>query len=177
MGGRNHIIRIFAASRRRLGPVYNNKSPLTGAFCTGREGGMTRAVRSPLRGRHRCAMALSRTCGARLEPEASHQNRPSRKYQMAPQGPFDIWRRERDSNPRWAFNPYSLSRGAPSATRPSLQKTLFFNTALYQAILGITRGYRPSPFGPPSPCDDVQRTASRHFCPPLGHLSVGMNSP
>jgi hypothetical protein len=31
------------------------------------------------------------------------------------------WRRERDSNPRWAFNPYSLSRGAPSATRPSLR--------------------------------------------------------
>ena len=32
------------------------------------------------------------------------------------------WRRERDSNPRWAFNPYSLSRGAPSAARPSLLK-------------------------------------------------------
>ena len=32
-----------------------------------------------------------------------------------------IWRRERDSNPRWAFDPYALSRGAPSASRPSLQ--------------------------------------------------------
>ena len=32
-----------------------------------------------------------------------------------------LWRRERDSNPRWAFDPYSLSRGAPSTTRPSLQ--------------------------------------------------------
>ncbi len=31
------------------------------------------------------------------------------------------WRRERDSNPRYAFNVYSLSRGAPSATRPSLR--------------------------------------------------------
>ena len=36
------------------------------------------------------------------------------------------WRRERDSNPRRAFDPYTLSRGAPSTTRPSLRlpKTL-----------------------------------------------------
>jgi hypothetical protein len=32
-----------------------------------------------------------------------------------------LWRRERDSNPRWAFDPYALSRGAPSTTRPSLR--------------------------------------------------------
>ena|GEM_PF-2442847 len=31
------------------------------------------------------------------------------------------WRRERDSNPRRAFGPYTLSRGAPSTTRPSLR--------------------------------------------------------
>src|SRR5690606_35845900 len=30
-------------------------------------------------------------------------------------------RRERDSNPRRAFDPYTLSRGAPSTTRPSLR--------------------------------------------------------
>jgi hypothetical protein len=39
-----------------------------------------------------------------------------------------IWRRERDSNPRRAFDPYTLSRGAPSTTRPSLRvgsKTLY----------------------------------------------------
>jgi hypothetical protein len=34
------------------------------------------------------------------------------------------WRRERDSNPRWAFDPYTLSRGAPSTTRPSLRRYL-----------------------------------------------------
>src|SRR6185312_7726776 len=33
------------------------------------------------------------------------------------------WRRERDSNPRRAFDPYTLSRGAPSTTRPSLRAT------------------------------------------------------
>ena len=31
------------------------------------------------------------------------------------------WRRRRDSNPRWAYDPYSLSRGAPSTTRPRLR--------------------------------------------------------
>src|SRR5882757_8853557 len=31
------------------------------------------------------------------------------------------WRRERDSNPRRAFDPYTLSRGAPSTTRPPLR--------------------------------------------------------
>ena len=32
------------------------------------------------------------------------------------------WRRVRDSNPRWAFDPYTLSRGAPSTTRPTLRR-------------------------------------------------------
>ena len=32
-----------------------------------------------------------------------------------------IWRRGRDSNPRNAINVYTLSRRAPSATRPPLQ--------------------------------------------------------
>ena len=32
----------------------------------------------------------------------------------------NLWRRGRDSNPRWAFDPYALSRGAPSTTRPPL---------------------------------------------------------
>jgi integrase len=31
------------------------------------------------------------------------------------------WRRERDSNPRRAYDPYTLSRGAPSTTRPPLR--------------------------------------------------------
>ena len=32
-----------------------------------------------------------------------------------------MWRSGRDSNPRWAFDPYSLSRRAPSTTRPPLR--------------------------------------------------------
>jgi hypothetical protein len=34
---------------------------------------------------------------------------------------FIYWRRGRDSNPRRAFDPYALSRGAPSTTRPPLR--------------------------------------------------------
>ena len=34
---------------------------------------------------------------------------------------LSLWRRGRDSNPRWAFDPYALSRGAPSTTRPPLR--------------------------------------------------------
>src|SRR5271156_4948214 len=34
---------------------------------------------------------------------------------------YAVWRRGRDSNPRWAFDPYALSRGAPSTTRPPLR--------------------------------------------------------
>ena len=45
-----------------------------------------------------------------------------------------IWRRERDSNPRYAINVYTLSRRAPSATQPSLQivssKHININTPL-----------------------------------------------
>ena len=40
---------------------------------------------------------------------------------VGPPGYGGNWRRERDSNPRWAFGPYALSRGAPSTTRPSLR--------------------------------------------------------
>src|SRR5215467_469736 len=38
----------------------------------------------------------------------------SHQFWIGPFGPIQNWRRERDSNPRWAFDPYTLSRGAPS---------------------------------------------------------------
>ena len=38
-----------------------------------------------------------------------------------PWGRRNNWRRERDLNPRYAFGVYTLIRGAPSTTRPSLQ--------------------------------------------------------
>ena len=46
------------------------------------------------------------------------------------------WRRGRDSNPRWGISPYSLSRGAPSATRPPLR-----NRKEYPTFHSGERGY------------------------------------
>jgi hypothetical protein len=72
-------------------------------------------------------------------------------------GPYLIWRRGRDSNPRWAFNPYSLSRGAPSATRPPLRDIY---DQLFAGVI-IPKNARDDsrcaliPSGPPSRCDDV----------------------
>ena len=48
------------------------------------------------------------------------------------------WRRERDSNPRWDFVPYTLSRGAPSTTRPSLLKKL--SPQMFCDLLNNERG-------------------------------------
>ena len=45
-------------------------------------------------------------------------------------------RRERDSNPRYPFEVYSLSRGALSTTQPSLQvvKSKFFDSLKYSNL-------------------------------------------
>ena len=77
---------------------------LRGKWRRGRDYSSLRS--SPLRGR---------PCGA-LSPLRCPRNKLN---------PTDInstiwWRRGRDSNPRWAFDPYALSRGAPSTTRPPL---------------------------------------------------------
>ena len=58
---------------------------------------------------------------------------------------FYWWRRRRDSNPRYAINVYSLSRGAPSATRPLLRvaSLISFDTSLWtlprRALLDAAR--------------------------------------
>src|SRR5947207_4662518 len=55
------------------------------------------------------------------------------------------WRRERDSNPRRAFDPYTLSRGAPSTTRPSLRALgmLLCQSAAPAAVRRPRRAGRP----------------------------------
>jgi hypothetical protein len=111
--------------------------------------------------RQRCLALLRR---ARLEPEGSHPSDPNR--QKAPDGAFIYWRRERDSNPRWAFNPYSLSRGAPSATRPPLRdiNNLILQAGLYPKIDSENdRNYSCcalTPFGPLPHCPDIRHTTS-----------------
>lgn len=48
--------------------------------------------------------------------------RPRRNNDLIINYFLGVWRRGRDSNPREPFEPYSLSRGAPSTTRPPLQE-------------------------------------------------------
>ena len=93
-------------------------------------------------------------------------------------GSFVCWRRERDSNPRWAFDPYSLSRGAPSATRPPLR---FFKSALRCSLIRFAPpGARYSGLPALHPCGAVLLRfdvpiRSRRIGQPLGHLSVSLN--
>ena len=60
-----------------------------------------------------------------------------------------VWRRERDSNPRYGVTAYSLSRRAPSTTRPPL---LFLCSSLMPYIAHMIRGYRYHYSGTFQPC-------------------------
>ena len=68
----------------------------------------------------------------------------SAENRMAPVGGHSIfWRRERDSNPRRAINPYSLSRGALSTTQPSLRTSCVFESNARSALTRAIPGARP----------------------------------
>ena len=85
----------------------------------------------------------------------TQQSRSSHRYPCG--ASLERWRRGRDSNPRRAFNPYSLSRGALSTTQPPLR-------TLYSGRSSVVLSYRrsgllvasgSSPFGPASLRDAV----------------------
>jgi hypothetical protein len=81
------------------------------------------------------------------------------------------WRRERDSNPRWAFDPYALSRGAPSTTRPSLRTSTLWPVVsvapsarvtpyiLYFALRAIVHSLRDRPMFKFAPGNFVDHSA------------------
>ena len=73
----------------------------------------------PLRGRGGRSKSLCDLSNPRGFSLPSLSARP--KKSPALRGSFLVWRRERDSNPRYAINVYSLSRGALSTTQPSLR--------------------------------------------------------
>ncbi len=67
-----------------------------------------------------------------VEPEGSHLPPYSQLEKCSLRELFSNWRRGRDSNPRWRFKPpYSLSRGAPSASRPPLRYHYRSNKSLF----------------------------------------------
>ena len=85
----------------------------------------------------RCAPSLA-PAALRESNRVLHPALPRPENKKAPsRGLFVFWRRERDSNPRRAFNPYSLSRGALSTTQPSLRNSRFFESGAGSAL---TRG-------------------------------------
>ena len=73
-----------------------------------------------------------------------------------------IWRRERDSNPRYAINVYTLSRRAPSTTRPPL---LFFPLLLYKYNNNASR-CRERPLSPVHGLRGTSATAPCVALPP-----------
>ncbi len=82
----------------------------------------------------------------------------------------EVWRRERDSNPRWAFDPYALSRGAPSTTRPSLRSKKSRSILTEPSSSRARRGARYSvhPCTPPcraiaSACESMFKFAPGEF--------------
>ena len=90
----------------------------------GGEGGIdSAALRRSLTpaGRRRCAAASKRASRVGRTTEGSAFAIPLRRTKKNGLKPvFYAWRRGRDSNPRYAINVYTLSRRAPSTTRPPL---------------------------------------------------------
>jgi hypothetical protein len=77
-----------------------------------------------------------------------------------------FWRRRRDSNPRCAFGTYSLSRGAPSASRSRLQSDAWYHAAPgapRPAALGTAPLRRPAAPGR-RPCA-ARAPRARDTCP------------
>jgi hypothetical protein len=73
----------------------------------------------------------------RLDAKCPQEAGSSTEEPTSEEGAQTSWRRERDSNPRRAFDPYTLSRGAPSTTRPSLRLT---QTLLFQIVAAVCAG-------------------------------------
>ena len=68
------------------------------------------------------------------------------RHKKSPFSGLCLWRRERDSNPRYAINVYSLSRGAPSAARPSLQIQYSLSKALGYILIYSRQTCQPRGF-------------------------------
>ena len=62
---------------------------------------------------------------------------PKKNLQVGrPEGDLRIWRRERDSNPRYVAV-YTISSRAPSTTRPPLQQAAYINAIRLDCQLNI----------------------------------------
>ena len=105
--------RFCGAKKGPLGPFFNN----------GGEGGITHnSLRAVMTLRASPLTRLGAKCSvSRIWSNPGFSFRYTKKTPPYMEASLFIWRRRRDSNPRYAINVYSLSRGAPSATRPLLR--------------------------------------------------------
>ena len=78
----------------------------------------------------------------------------------------EYWRRERDSNPRYAINVYSLSRGALSTTQPSLRYIYSYSVSI-RPREGWIRSLRSL-----TPSGRLRRPKRFAFCRTLDTLST-----
>ncbi len=101
------LLRIARTRRRRWGRISAPGQRLPGGQCASIE-----------------ARGTLRESG-----DASGDEKPSDVFLVIfPLDNGHQWRRGRDSNPREAFDLYSLSRGAPSTTRPPLRREVLKKT-------------------------------------------------
>src|SRR4030067_471499 len=111
-------LRLTAFSRiKQKGPV--NEASFTGPFCLI---GAPGEIRTPDRSVRSRVLYPAELRARAWNGKAAHYAKPALALSRTTHG---IWRRERDSNPRWRFKPpYSLSRGAPppsSAISPCMR--------------------------------------------------------
>jgi hypothetical protein len=111
------------------------ESAVSGAMVDNRGAGVDRkyaraGLMRAIHGAHpRCARAAAPSKSAilpicRTRAGSSTHPHPQTKKRGPQSGPlFFVWRRGRDSNPRYAFGVYTLSRRAPSTARPPLRRS------------------------------------------------------
>ena len=90
-----------------------------------------------------------------------HPFRYPNKNASAREASWFRWRRRRDSNPRYAINVYSLSRGAPSATRPLLR---VLSNLLYRYLLLCAPRLRANRCASPSASSRLRRAFAVFDC-------------
>ena len=122
--------------------------------------------------------AVEQICSGQICRTHEHSHPLSPPHKKSPdKGLFYMWRRERDSNPRYAVSVYTLSRRAPSTTRTPLREFILFRSIQSVSILTtehlcvlVTPGSCPPPLRGQLTKFAVPNR-SRRFGQPLGHLS------
>ncbi len=119
---------------------------------------------SPLRGASKAGVLPCRCAsGQSNHPvDIEGSNPASSVMKKGSQGPlFHDWRRERDSNPRYGITVYTLSRRAPSTTRPPLRKLYARSRSVHPAKQRRVNHHQANRNSRPETARAKQRAAAR----------------